>query len=203
MNSDKETDEKILGFLMEDGQWLDKKAPWKKNSANKQGPEKKAVAGPSRDITEKKDTGTGSESISIKKEANAEPEAAGDEELKFGEVDYAILKSVDYGFKRINEIAVALQIRTPVIEKHIYKLIKDGFIKYFQYCVVTSRGKDAIVDFETGNPEDVWKPIDEFIASVTERKKERNLKILRTVDIVLLVSVIILIFLIVYIWIFS
>ncbi len=203
MNKDKEQDEKILEFFMEDGQWLDKKAPWKKNSASKKGSEIKAVAGPSRDITEKKDTDTGSENISIKTEAPAELEAGGNDELKFGELDYAILKSVNYGFKRINEIAGALQIRTPVTEKHIYKLIKDGLIKYFQYCVLTSRGKDAIVDFEKNNPEDTWKPIDEFIASVTERKKERNLKVLRTVDIVLLISVIILIFLIIYIWIFS
>ena len=37
MNRDKEQDEKILEFFMEDGQWLDKKAQWKKNTARKKG----------------------------------------------------------------------------------------------------------------------------------------------------------------------
>ena len=113
-------------------------------------------------------------------------------------MDYAILKSVTFGFKTIKEISEVLQIRTMVIEKHIYKLIQDGFIKYFQYCVITSSGKQAIEDFVKNNPEDVWMPIDEFILSVIEQKKERNLKFQKMVDLILLISMIVLIVLIIY-----
>jgi hypothetical protein len=124
-------------------------------------------------------------------------------EKGFGEVDYAILKSITYGFKDIKQISKALQIRTLVVEKHVYDLIKEGFLKYFQYAVITSKGKDAIFDFEANKPEDVWKPIDEFIVSVIEYNKERSLKFHKMIDIVLLISMIILIILIIYFGIFS
>ncbi len=119
----------------------------------------------------------------------------------FGEVDYAILKAITYDFKTTKEIAKALKIRNVIIERHIYKLIKEGLVKYFQYAVLTSKGKLAIKNFEN-NPEDVWKPIDEYIVSVIKRNKERSLKFQRAIDFSLLVSVIILIILIIYFGIF-
>lgn len=120
----------------------------------------------------------------------------------FGEVDYAILKSITYGFKTIKEIAKALQIRTIIVERHIYKLIKERLIKYFQHAVLTSKGKHAMKDFENNNPEDVWKPIDEYIISVIKHNKERSLKIQKAIDTGLLISMIILIILIIYFGIF-
>ncbi|VVB55871.1 Uncharacterised protein [uncultured archaeon] len=177
---DKTNDKKVLDFLMDDGTW--EKTPGKKIVQKQQEIEKQKQEVSSSDkITE-----------------NRKSENTDVSENEFGEVDYAILKSVTLGFKTIKEISEVLQIRTMVIEKHIYKLIQDGFIKYFQYCVITSRGKQAIEDFVKNNPEDVWMPIDEFILSVIEQKKERNLKFQKMVDLILLVSMIVLIVLIIY-----
>ncbi|MFZ3168027.1 MAG: hypothetical protein WA130_10475 [Candidatus Methanoperedens sp.] len=174
---DKTNDKKVLDFLMDDGTW--EKTPGKKIVQKQQEIEKQKQEVSSSDkITENRKTDVS--------------------EDEFGEVDYAILKSVTFGFKTIKEISEALQIRTMVIEKHIYKLIQDGFIKYFQYCVITSSGKQAIEDFVKNNPEDVWMPIDEFILSVIEQKKVRNLKFQKMVDLILLVSMIVLIILIIY-----
>jgi len=174
---DKTNDKKVLDFLMDDGTW--EKIPGKKTVQKQQ------------EIEKQKQDVSSSDKITLENKKS---------ENEFGEVDYAILKSVTLGFKTIKEIAEALQIRTMVIEKHIYKLIQDGFIKYFQYCVITSRGKEAIEDFVKNNPEDVWMPIDEFILSVIEQKKERNLKFQKMVDLILLISMIVLIVLIIYFW---
>ena len=201
---EKKKDKKVLDFLMDDGTW--EKIPGKKIVQQPQKIEKPEVNTSEtisenrksqniRDISDASKVLT-KEDIYIKTDADV----PGNE---FGEVDYAILRSVTHGFKTIKEIAEALQIRTMIIEKHIYKLIQDGFIKYFQYCVITSRGKQAIEDFVKNNPEDVWQPIDEFIVSVIENKKERNLKFQKTVDLILLISMIVLILLIIYFGIIS
>ncbi len=117
---------------------------------------------------------------------------------EFAEVDYAILKSITYDFKSVTQISKTLQIRAAIIEKHIFLLIKNGFIKYFQYCALTSKGKDAIAEFERNNPEDIWKPIDDFIVSVVERNKENKLKLQKMIDTALLIFLIVLVILIIY-----
>ena len=201
---EKKKDKKVMDFLMDDGTW--EKTPGKKIVQQPQKIEKPEVSTSEtisenrksqniRDISDASKVLT-KEDIYIKTDADVP-------DNEFGEVDYAILRSVTHGFKTIKEIAEALQIRTMIIEKHIYKLIQDGFIKYFQYCVITSRGKQAIEDFVKNNPEDVWQPIDEFIVSVIENKKERNLKFQKTVDLILLISMIVLILLIIYFGIIS
>jgi hypothetical protein len=196
---EKKKDKKVLDFLMDDGTW--KKIPGKKIVQQPQKIEKPEVS-PSKTISENRESqkiGIKSDSSkALTKEDNDIKMDADVPDNEFGEVDYAILKSVTHGFKTVKEIAEALQIRTMVIEKHIYQLIQDGFIKYFQYCVITSRGKQAVEDFVKNNPEDVWLPIDEFIVSVIEQKKQRNLKFQKIVDLVLLTSMIILIVLIIY-----
>jgi len=196
---DKTNDKKVLDFLMDDGTW--EKTPGKKIVQKQQEIEKQKqeVSSPDKITENQKSENMGHVKVAkvLTKDIDAKTDT-GVSESEFGEVDYAILKSVTLGFKTIKEISEALQIRTMVIEKHIYKLIQDGFIKYFQYCVITSRGKQAIEDFVKNNPEDVWMPIDEFILSVIEQKKERNLKFQKMVDLILLISMIILIVLIIY-----
>jgi hypothetical protein len=191
---DKTNDKKVLDFLMDDGTW--EKTPGKKIVQKQQEIEKQKQEVSSSDkITENM------RHINVAKVLTKDTDIKTDTDIsenEFGEVDYAILKSVTFGFKTIKEISEALQIRSMVIEKHIYKLIQDGFIKYFQYCVITSSGKQAIEDFVKNNPEDVWMPIDEFILSVIEQKKVRNLKFQKMVDLILLASMIVLIILIIY-----
>ena len=196
---EKENDRKVLDFFMDDSTW--EEIPGKKTVLKKQRVEKPPVNQQNKIIKSKR------EDIVVQKELTKENPDEKNEtanpENEFGEVDYAILKSVTYGFKTIKEIAGALQIRTMVIEKHVYELIKNGYIKYFQYCVITSKGKQAIEDFVLNNHEDVWQPIDEFIVSVIEQKKERNLKLQKMIDIILLISIIVLIILIIYFGIFA
>lgn len=200
---DKKKDKKVLDFLMDDGTW--EKIPGKKIVQQPQRIEKPEVS-PSETISEnRKSQFIGDISDAPKvltKDIDTKTEADVPDN-EFGEVDYAILRSVIHGFKTTKEIAEALQIRTMVIEKHIYKLIQDGFIKYFQYCIITSKGKQAIEDFVKNNPEDVWQPIDEFIVSVIEQKKERNSKFQKMVDLILLISMVVLIILIIYFGIFT
>ncbi len=200
MNTD-DQDKKVIDFFMDDGLWLKKITKKDKTVKEEQkkeenqeisSPEEAPIKEPI--VHEKK---------LIKENINEEMGATPTSEKGFGEVDYAILKSITYGFKDIKQISKALQIRTIVIEKHVYDLIKDGFLKYFQYAVITTKGKDAIFDFEANNPEDVWKPIDEFIVSVIEKNKERSLKIQKLFDQLLLILIIILIILIIYFGIFS
>ena len=182
MNTDKQ-DKKVMDLFMDDSIWLKK-------------------------ITKEEKTVKEERKKEEKQEINPPEEAAITQEpvvheKGFGEVDYAILKSITYGFKDIKQISKALQIRTVIVEKHIYALIKEGYLKYFQYAVITSKGNDAIIDFENNNPEDVWKPIDEFILAVIENKKERSLKMQKMIDLVLLIAMIILIILIIYFGLFS
>lgn len=191
---DKKKDTKVLDFLMDDGTW--EKMPEKKTVQKQQKIEKSQVYPPNKiSETRKVDIAAQKE---LTKEDPDEKNETGDPENEFGEVDYAILRSVTYGFKNIKEIADALQIRSMIIEKHVYALIKNGYIKYFQYCIITSKGKQAIEDFVLNNNEDVWEPIDEYIVSVIEQKKARNLKLQKMIDMILLISMIVLIILIIY-----
>lgn len=201
---DTKKDKKVLDFLMDDGTW--EKIPEKKIVQQPPKIEKPQVT-PSEITREHRKTQniadiTDASKVLTKEDIEQKTDADVPDN-EFGEVDYAILKSVTYGFKTMKEIAEALQIRTMVIEKHVYKLIKIGYIKYFQYCVITSKGKQALEDFVLNNHEDVWQPIDEFIVSVIEQKKERNLKLQKMIDMILLILMIVLIVLIIYFGIFT
>jgi hypothetical protein len=200
MNTEKK-DKTVIDLFMDDSLWL-KKITKKEKIVEEQKVEEKPEISPPEEAAIKKETIIDEKKL-IRENIYEDSATTPASEKGFGEVDYAILKSITYGFKDIKQISKALQIRTLVVEKHVYDLIKEGFLKYFQYAVITSKGKDAIFDFEANNPEDVWKPIDEFIVSVIEYKKERNLKFHKMIDIVLLISMIILIILIIYFGIFS
>lgn len=119
-------------------------------------------------------------------------------DMEIDELDYAISKSAYYGFKTIREIAKALKIRPIIVEKHVYKLIKEGFLKYVEYAVLTSKGVGMISDFEMVKPLEVWKPIDEYIVSVIEKRKQQRLRTYKIVDRLLFVSMVILVVLIIY-----
>ena len=199
---DKKKDKKVLDFLMDDGTW--EQIPGKK-IVQLQKIEKPEVSLSETTNERRKSQNIGDISDASKVLTKEDIDTKTDADVpdnEFGEVDYALLKSVTYGFKTMKEIAEALQIRTMVIEKHVYKLVKNGYIKYFQYCVITSKGKQALEDFAINNHEDVWQPIDEFIVSVIEQKKERNLKLQKMIDMILLISIIVLIILIIYFGIF-
>ncbi len=188
---------KALDFIMDDSLWFKKKPMEKKISGSKEESEQKVeISLLPEEI--RKDSSDNSRDELTKESGYKKRDTVGVDEKGFGEVDYAILKSVTYGFKTIKQISKTLQIRTIVIEKHIYKLIQEGYIKYFQYCVLTSMGSQAIEDFEKNNPEDVWKPINDFIVSVIESDKERREKLVKMIDLALLVSIIILIVLVIY-----
>jgi len=200
---DKKKDKKVLDFLMDDGTW--EQIPGKK-IVQLQKIEKPEVSLSETTNERRKSQNIGDISDASKVLTKEDIDTKTDADVpdnEFGEVDYALLKSVTYGFKTMKEIAEALQIRTMVIEKHVYKLVKNGYIKYFQYCVITSKGKQALEDFAINNHEDVWQPIDEFIVSVIEQKKERNLKLQKMIDMILFISIIVLIILIIYFGIFT
>lgn len=191
---DRSKKKEILDFFMEDSPWLKpKEGKPKEVKLLETKPEESKRPSETRFIKPQTVKIDPYKEKTIEKEAFTESE-----DSAFGEVDFAILKSITYGFKTIDEISNALQIRNLVVEKHIFKLIKEGFIKYFQFCVLTSLGKNTIEEFEKNNPEDIWKPIDEFIIQVIEKKKERNIKIQKTIDLILVITVILLIILIIY-----
>ncbi|NJD51797.1 MAG: hypothetical protein FIB07_02915 [Candidatus Methanoperedens sp.] len=196
---EKSKDKDVLNFFMDDSPWLTPKDV--KQKTPKKQPEENIIKSQKAETRQDEEKTIQKEGpvVQVRRiRENNYQDNTENEDIVFGEVDYAILKSVTYGFKTIKEISNALQIRSPVVEKHIYKLIKDGFIKYFQFCVITSKGKNVIEEFETGNPEEVWRPIIEFIEIVIENRKERNIKIQKSIDLILVVSVIILIILIIY-----
>lgn len=124
-----------------------------------------------------------------------------DEKDSFGEIDYAILKSVANNTTTVNEIINILQIRTLIIEKHIYFLVKGGFMDLQRdHFIITSNGYEAINSFESksGN----WRSIEEFIISEIKKRKEQKLKTYKIIDMILLASIIILIILVIYFGIF-
>ena len=208
MSMEKKQDKKVIDLFMDDSIWLKKVIKKEKTSESQKTVEKEQKFEVKPEISPPEEVAPGKEPIIdekklIKKKNYEYQEPAATSEKGFGEVDYAILKSITYGFKEIKQISKALQIRTLVVEKHVYALIKEGYLKYFQYAVITSKGNEAILYFESNNHEDVWKPIDEFIVSVIENTKERSLKFQKTIDMILLISMIILIILIIYFGIFS
>ncbi len=155
-------------------------------------------------VEEPAEPGEAVEKVGIEPEARPETVEAISAEVEavptvsIGEVEYAILKSIIYGYKTVKEISKTLQIKPIIIEKRINELIKDGYVKYFQHAVVTTRGHEQIELFETVKSRDTWVPIDDFIKSVSEKRKERSQKIHRIIDLALLVSIIILIILLIY-----
>lgn len=123
---------------------------------------------------------------------------------KIGEIDYAILKSVNY-IKHLNithldeeirEMAKILQVRTIIIEKHIFTLIKNEFISTNGQCLLTQRGEDAINKYETDN--EGWRAIEDFIKLRVENRKERKLEVYKIIDKFLLLSIIVLVIYIIY-----
>jgi hypothetical protein len=118
--------------------------------------------------------------------------------MEIEELDYAILKSIYYGFKTVRELAKALKIRPIIVEKHVYKHIKEGFLKYVDDAVLTSKGIGMISDFERVKSVEVWKPIDEYIVSVMDNRKKQKLRTYKIIDNLLLISMGILVVLIIY-----
>ena len=119
-------------------------------------------------------------------------------DIKIGEIDYAILKSVTLDINDIRDIIKILQIRTIIIEKHIYSLVKNGFLSYtLDKFTITSNGENVISSFERDNPEK-WISINQFIVSTIEHQKEQKVKTYKIIDLILKISMIILIILIIY-----
>ncbi|MBU4223473.1 MAG: hypothetical protein KKA10_17940, partial [Euryarchaeota archaeon] len=105
---DESQDKKVMDLFMDDSLWI--------NRIKK----KEKIVETEQRIEEKPEE---KELIKVKKYET--PEKEGADEKGFGEVDYAILKSITYGFKDIKQISGALQIRTLIVEKHVYALIKE------------------------------------------------------------------------------
>lgn len=124
---------------------------------------------------------------------------------KVEDVDYAILKTMIYvnslNLKEIEdeirEVANILQIRVIIIEKRIYRMVKNGLMKFNGHCILTQKGKDVIGKFEQDSKE--WRSIDNFIISSMKDKKERNLKTRNIVDKSLLIVIIMLIIFLIYV----
>lgn len=123
-------------------------------------------------------------------------------------IDYAILRSIYYVNtlnindveKEIREISNILQIRVITVEKRIYVLIKNGSIKFDEHLVLTHKGENAISKFELDRKE--WISIDSFIIANMKNKKERDLKIHKTIDKILLAIIVVLVVLVIYVTIY-
>lgn len=120
-------------------------------------------------------------------------------ESAIGEIDYAILKSISYDVNTIADIVKVLQIRTIILERHIYRLISEVFINLGldSKFNLTVKGIEIISNFENENP-DKWSPINNFILSAIKHQKEQRIKIYKIIDILLLLSMIVLVLLIIY-----
>ncbi len=125
-------------------------------------------------------------------------------ESNIGEVDYAILKSVNYLAhlnknldEEIREITNILNVRSIIIEKHIFLLIKNEFIAVNEKCQVAQKGEDAINEYEKNN--EGWIKIDNFIVNQIKNIKERSLKIYTMADKLLFVLIVLLTIYIIYI----
>ncbi len=130
---------------------------------------------------------------------NHEIDDDGNNRFVVGEIDYAILISMTNGAETITDIANILQIRTLIIEKHMYMLLREGFVgSQLQHFTITPKGNDTILSFERENSGDVWVPINEFIMSVMKRRKDQKIKTYKMINIILLVSMICLIIFIIY-----
>ncbi len=113
------------------------------------------------------------------------------ENLSIGQIDYAILKSMYYGIKKISDMKDILEIRKIIIEKHVYILSKELFIRFQNnYLVLADKGNDAIDLFERDQPFELWGKIDEFLIYSLKRKKEQKIRFFKMIDNVLAVLVI-------------
>ncbi len=121
------------------------------------------------------------------------------------DVDYAILKSINYVNtlnikdveKEIREIANILQIRVIIVEKYVYRLTKNGSIKFDEHLVLTQKGEDEISKFERDSKE--WISIDSFIIANMKNRKEKDLKTRKIIDKTLLAIIVILVILVIYV----
>lgn len=129
----------------------------------------------------------------------------GDEKIceeKVGEIDYAILISLNYLRdsdirsidEEIRELSNILQIRHIIIERHFYQLIKNGSIisnteSGKNRYILTQIGTDVIGEFEIHNEE--WISIDNFIKTSIGNKKEQKIKTYKIVDKVLTIATIV------------
>jgi hypothetical protein len=121
-------------------------------------------------------------------------------EIKIGEIDYAILKCISYGYVKIQDLNNILEIRTIILEKHIYEIIKDNLLNVQnEEFVITDKGNEAINYYETNKPENIWKPIDDFIISSIRTRKEQRIKFYKTLNLIMAISIVILIIIILYI----
>lgn len=123
--------------------------------------------------------------------------------MKLEKIDYAILKLLTIGTWTTSDIVNLLQMRTLIIEKHIYELTKVGFADFqSQYFVITQRGKESILSFERDNSANMWKPIEEFIGHSVENRKKGKIRFYKTVDFILFISMVFLIILAIYVGIY-
>jgi hypothetical protein len=76
-------------------------------------------------------------------------------------------------------------------------LIKNESISIDDHCTVTQKGEDAIYDFERNSGE--WRDIDNFIIAQIKNRRDRELKIYKTADILLLIAIVLCILYILYI----
>lgn len=119
--------------------------------------------------------------------------------MKLETVDYAIMKSLVIGNWTTSDIVNLLQIRTLVVEKHIYDLTREGFVDFqSQHFIITQKGKDSILSFERDNTVNVWKPVEDFIVQTIENRKKEKIRFYKTVNFILLVLMVILIILAIY-----
>jgi|SRR3989304_5025204 len=122
-----------------------------------------------------------------------------DDIKELGTIDYAILKLLTIGMWTIADVINLLQIRSLVIEKHIYSLTREGFIDFqLQHFIITPKGQEITLSFERNNPIDKWKPVDDFIMNSIENRKTRKIKFYKMIDFILLILIVILIILIIY-----
>lgn len=120
---------------------------------------------------------------------------------EIGEIDYAILRSVSCRIDTIPLLNMILQIRTVILEKHLYLLTRGELLNFQSgHFKITERGTNTI-DIEV--PKDIEnidkiKKIDEFIVSTVEKQKKERIKTYKIIDISLIIITIVLIILILY-----
>ena len=122
------------------------------------------------------------------------------EDTKFivGEIDYAILDCVSYDINTIQDITNMLQIKTITIEKHMYVLVKEGFINFQNNrFTIAPKAGDAVSIFDRDHHEKCVQ-IDKFVISSINRKKEQTLKTYKTIDIISIVLMVVIVILIIY-----
>lgn len=131
-------------------------------------------------------------------------EMASDERFKIGEIgeiDYAILRSISCGVDTIPFLNRILQIRTVILEKHLFTLTRGELLNFQSgHFKITERGTNTI-DIEI--PKDIedvdkLKKIDEFIVLTVEKQKKERIKTYKIIDILLIIITIVLIILILY-----